>query len=172
MGLSGSGAGTAEGCVGDEALLGLHSFRWRDQSCGRAAENAVRARRGGAETVLVTGTTGRLGSHLLAQLLARPDVARVYALNRPALGASRSIEERTRSAFKLWGLDESLLTSDKVVLLVGDLTKAKFGLEAHVYDEVRLSALCLYVEALIRGGADENPCHADHPQRYFHRRSI
>lgn len=38
------------------------------------------------EVVLVSGTSGRLGAHLLAQLLARPSVVRVYAVNRPSKG--------------------------------------------------------------------------------------
>ena len=89
------------------------------------------------ETVLVTGTTGRLGSHLLAQLLARPDVVRVYALNRQPLGSAKSLEVRSREAFKLWGLDESLLSDRKLLLLECNLAKSRLGIEHAVYEEVR-----------------------------------
>ena len=42
------------------------------------------------EVVLITGTTGVLGSHLLSQLLADRNVERVYALNR-ASGARKGL---------------------------------------------------------------------------------
>ncbi|KAF9238233.1 hypothetical protein BU15DRAFT_62645 [Melanogaster broomeanus] len=51
----------------------------------------------GRAVVLLTGSTGGLGSFLLSQLLENPTVERVYALNRPS--SSTSIEERQRSAF-------------------------------------------------------------------------
>lgn len=90
----------------------------------------------GAETVIVTGTTGRLGAHLLAQLLERADVAKVYALNREPSGSVQALEARQKAAFEQWGLDGSLLTSGKVTLHVVDLAKTNFGLSGEVYEEV------------------------------------
>ncbi len=88
------------------------------------------------ETYLVTGTTGGLGSNMLAQLLASPMTMRVYAFNRP----SRSItsEARQRLAFEKRGLDTSLLssTSRKLVYVEGDLNAPKFGLNDRSYSEV------------------------------------
>ena len=83
------------------------------------------------ETVLVTGTTGRLGSQLLARMLADPAVAQVYTLNRGALTTSNvaKLEERHREVFRLWGLDERLLDDGKVTFLSGDLLKPGFGLD-------------------------------------------
>ena len=95
---------------------------------------------GAAETVLVTGTTGRLGSHLLAQLLQRPDVVRVYALNRESSGSVAALEKRSREAFRQWSLDESLLDGQKVSFHAVDLVKPFFGLSEDLYDEVR--AVC------------------------------
>ena len=90
----------------------------------------------GLETVLVTGTTGRLGSHLLAQLLERMDVARVYALNRGAPGSEEALGKRSRAAFRQWGLDESLLDSGRVSFHPADLLKPHFDLGPALYDEV------------------------------------
>ncbi|KAI0350560.1 acetyl-CoA synthetase-like protein [Trametes cingulata] len=92
-----------------------------------------------AETVLVTGTTGRLGSHLLAQLLARPDVVKVYALNRESSGSVQALEKRQREAFRQWGLDEALLDGGKAVFYAVDLAKSNFGLSQEAYDEMRSS---------------------------------
>jgi hypothetical protein len=48
--------------------------------------------------ILVTGTTGALGSDFLAKLLQSPKVARVYALNRTSSDAS--IQDRQLNAFR------------------------------------------------------------------------
>ena len=93
------------------------------------------------ETILVTGTTGRLGSHLLAQLLQRSDVARVYALNRESSGSVEALEKRSREAFKQWGLDETLLSSRKVSFHAVDLAKPNFGLSLALYNEASLPKL-------------------------------
>jgi thioester reductase-like protein len=46
------------------------------------------------QTVILTGSTGSLGSHILEQLLRSPDVERVYCLNR-----SDSAETRQKESF-------------------------------------------------------------------------
>ena len=98
---------------------------------------------GVTEVVLVTGTTGRLGSHLLAQLLQRSDVARVYALNRDASGSEDNLKKRSRDAFKQWSLDESLLDDKRVSFHAVDLAKQNFGLSQSLYDEVgNVSGIC------------------------------
>ena len=85
-------------------------------------------------TVLITGSTGRLGSHLLSLLLQRGDVRRVYALNRGENGRERQLE-----AFGMWKLDTGLLKDDKVVFYAMDTTKKDLGLGKEVYEEVRSS---------------------------------
>ena len=92
----------------------------------------------GVETVLVTGTTGRLGSHLLAQLLERADVAKVYALNRESSGSVQALAARQKEAFKQWSLDTSLLESERVVFHAVDLSKPYFGLSKESYEQVNL----------------------------------
>lgn len=86
--------------------------------------------------VLVTGTTGALGCHLLAQLMVDPVVRRVYALNRVRRWDQISLFERQRLALLDRGLDPDILGTDKVHLLEADLTLAEFGLPVDVYDEV------------------------------------
>ncbi|KAI0057320.1 NAD(P)-binding protein, partial [Artomyces pyxidatus] len=72
------------------------------------------------EVVLLTGSTGRLGCHLLVQLLQKPSVTKVYALNR---SASVSLQNRHRQVFEKWRLDADLLRSPKLELLEGDITR-------------------------------------------------
>ena len=80
--------------------------------------------------VLLTGSTGNVGSHVLAALLAEPRVARVYALNRSA--------GRHADVFHARGLPGALLGGGKLVELRGDVTAERLGLDAGVFDEVRV----------------------------------
>ncbi|RPD77318.1 acetyl-CoA synthetase-like protein [Lentinus tigrinus ALCF2SS1-7] len=100
-----------------------------------------------AETVLVTGTTGRLGSHLLEQLMKRQDVSRVYALNRESSGSVAALEKRSRDAFRQWGLDESLLLNGKVSFHAVDLSQPHFGLSEELYNEIRDSVTQIFHNA-------------------------
>lgn len=92
----------------------------------------------GGPVFLVTGTTGGLGANLLAQLLAMPDVLRVFALNRPAPSSSSSLERHV-AKFSDRGLDTALLGSDALVLLEGDTSRDDLGLPKEWYDELRRS---------------------------------
>ncbi|KAH9917020.1 uncharacterized protein B0H18DRAFT_1036256 [Fomitopsis serialis] len=65
------------------------------------------------------------------------EIERIYALNRPSRDQSRSREAEVGADDH--GLDASVLDSDKVVLLEGDLTKADFGMGEKVYEELRRS---------------------------------
>jgi hypothetical protein len=51
--------------------------------------------RANATVVLLTGSTGGLGSQLLATLLSDPRVAKVFALNRPGKTPSKARHEAT-----------------------------------------------------------------------------
>ncbi|KIK91581.1 hypothetical protein PAXRUDRAFT_149195 [Paxillus rubicundulus Ve08.2h10] len=84
--------------------------------------------------VLLTGSTGGLGSFLLARLLESPLVERIYALNRPS--AKASIDQRQRSAFSDRGLPAHLLDSKKLVHIVADASKERCGLSSALYAEV------------------------------------
>ncbi|KAF9000304.1 hypothetical protein BDQ17DRAFT_1427303 [Cyathus striatus] len=85
--------------------------------------------------VLITGTTGNLGSQVLEQLLRRPDVTRIYAFNRRS--ELNPTLTRLQSRFKDKGLDAQLLNLPKLTLLEGDLAQERLGLPLDVYTEVQ-----------------------------------
>jgi FlaA1/EpsC-like NDP-sugar epimerase len=87
------------------------------------------------KVVLLTGSTGGLGSHLLELLASHPSVHKIYALNRTGR-VGTTVESRQRLAFTERGIDTQLLHGDKVVLLEGDLTKATLGLDEPIVAEV------------------------------------
>ncbi|KAJ7439939.1 putative aminoadipate reductase [Mycena latifolia] len=88
----------------------------------------------GGAVVLLTGSTGGLGSHLLEILLRLSSVERVYAFNRKSRA---SVSDRQRDAFVDRALDVELLSSKKLVYLEGDTSKADLGLPANVYTMLR-----------------------------------
>ncbi|KAG5652630.1 putative secondary metabolism biosynthetic enzyme [Sphagnurus paluster] len=92
--------------------------------------------------VLLTGSTGNLGSEVLAALLKDERVERVYAFNRPSKGGV-TIVDRHVERFKDRGLDLALLNSDKLVFMSGDATEANLGLDRGQYGLVRLVSLYL-----------------------------
>ena len=90
--------------------------------------------------VLLTGSTGNLGSQILDSLLRNPKVKRIYALNRPSSG-SKSIQERHIQRSLDRGLESSLLATDRLVFLEGEASHKNLGLGAEAYEEVRCSLL-------------------------------
>jgi len=115
-------------------MLAKYSSDMKDM----AALFPIRSRklpRPSADTVLITGTTGTLGSNVLAKLLQDNAVKTIYAFNRPSTSGESS-QMRHRGAFLRQGLSLALLVSPKLVLLEGDLTKEDFGLSATIYQTV------------------------------------
>ncbi|KAF7293800.1 Nonribosomal peptide synthetase [Mycena chlorophos] len=92
---------------------------------------------GEGAVVLLTGSTGGLGSHVLELLIANPGVSKIFAFNRP--NDKIPILQRQEAAFAERGLDTTALKSEKLVFLVGDSTKADLGLPAEQYAEVKRS---------------------------------
>ena len=80
------------------------------------------------EVVLLTGSTGGLGTQLLAQLASMPTVSHVYALNRKASDGKCS-RERQVEALAERGLDVSIVDSPRVTLVEGDTAAADFGID-------------------------------------------
>ncbi|CAE6407221.1 unnamed protein product [Rhizoctonia solani] len=89
------------------------------------------------ERVVVTGTTGGLGSHLLAQLLENEKVEKVWAMNRKS---SKNNRDRELSSFEDKLLDVNLLKSEKLVFVDTDLEDPKLALPNEIYDEIRREA--------------------------------
>ncbi|KAJ7193924.1 hypothetical protein GGX14DRAFT_378403 [Mycena pura] len=89
-----------------------------------------------AKVVLVTGTTGELGCHLLSLLLADNNVVQIYAINRssPQKG---SLRDRQARALLERGLDGALLDSPKLSLLAADIARPSFDLPASVYQQMQ-----------------------------------
>jgi hypothetical protein len=85
--------------------------------------------------VLITGTTGSLGSELLARLLADRSTVCVYTLNRPSTNSSPA--DRHIRTFKSRGLDTTLLTSSKLTYLEGDSSHDWLGLGHDTYEVLR-----------------------------------
>ncbi|KAJ7052224.1 putative aminoadipate reductase [Mycena amicta] len=88
----------------------------------------------GGAVILLTGSTGGLGSHILDILLRHSSVQRVYAFNRPS---RTSISQRQEAAFRDRALDVGLLGSSKLVYLQGDSAREDLGLSEQVFDELK-----------------------------------
>ncbi|KAL7941402.1 NRPS-like enzyme [Trichoderma barbatum] len=84
------------------------------------------------QTIILTGTTGSLGSYLLDQLISSPRVSKIYALNRGDDGGLS--RQKIVSASRSLSLDFS-----KVEFIGADLSKPNFGLEAVQYAELLTS---------------------------------
>lgn len=82
------------------------------------------------QVIAVTGTTGSLGSYLLATLLARPDVNKVICLNRAADARERQIK-----ALSSRGLPALQLAIDagRVVFMKMDVAAPRLGLSEEEY---------------------------------------
>ncbi|GJJ05927.1 putative NRPS-like protein biosynthetic cluster [Clathrus columnatus] len=86
------------------------------------------------EVMLLTGSTGGLGSQLLVQLVEIPTVTKIYALNRP--GGGKSSYERHVEAFEDRGNDIELLNSPKIVFLEGDTSVSGFAItDTNLFDK-------------------------------------
>jgi nucleoside-diphosphate-sugar epimerase len=90
---------------------------------------------------LLTGTTGALGSHLLAILLEDPTVSRVYAFNRKSQG--HTLLERQGESLADKGYPVELMSSKKLVLVEGDAGKEQLGLSGEMFQEVSQSTAIL-----------------------------
>ncbi|KAL1718592.1 hypothetical protein EV715DRAFT_200925 [Schizophyllum commune] len=112
-------------------------------------------------TVLLTGSTGHLGSEILASLLTDERVERLYTLDRAGKqnsldrarkgasldragrggsdGATAGVRDRQRARWADKGLDDELLQSPKLVPLEGDISAPRFGHSEEVYSEMLAS---------------------------------
>lgn len=106
--------------------------KFKPSVCGRA--------NGSGDVILLTGSTGSLGSNILGKLLVDRGVHLVYCISRPSSDGV-SVEERHRKAFDREGLDQGLLNSDRVRLLEGDPSLPDLGLQTSDYEEASLFIL-------------------------------
>lgn len=87
-----------------------------------------------AAVVMLTGSTGSLGSHILAALLRDEGISKVYTFDRPVPDVTAA--QRLHNTFTERGLSVELLASAKVTALTGDLNAHHFGLDEAMYNEV------------------------------------
>lgn len=104
-----------------------------------------------SSTVFVlTGSTGSLGSHVLAALAGRDSVQKVYCFVRPA--PVDVMMAKHRRAFESFGLDVSLLdagsTSGRIVFLSADFSQDDFGLRPEILKQVRIPRVPLRARIL------------------------
>ncbi|KAJ7056386.1 putative aminoadipate reductase [Mycena amicta] len=84
----------------------------------------------GGAIILLTGSTGGLGSHILDILLRLSSVERVCAFNR----SSRTpLSQRQQAVFRDRALDVALLSSSKLIYLEGDSAQEDFGLSDEAF---------------------------------------
>ncbi|KAG2115628.1 hypothetical protein DEU56DRAFT_932582 [Suillus clintonianus] len=85
--------------------------------------------------VLITGTTGIVGAHLLECLLRAPEISRIFLLNRAKSGTPTMLE-RHQEIFQAQSLDPTGLNTDKVVYLEGILDKDYLGLSLETFNDM------------------------------------
>ncbi|CAA7263093.1 unnamed protein product [Cyclocybe aegerita] len=86
------------------------------------------------DAVLLTGTTGNIGSHVLFFLLQDEGVKEVYALNRPS--STDGMLARHEAMFRDKGFDVELLKHPKLHLLEGEASD-ELGLGVESYRELQ-----------------------------------
>ncbi|KAL1792436.1 hypothetical protein ACET3X_008943 [Alternaria dauci] len=91
------------------------------------------------QTVILTGSTGSLGSHILEQLLRNPDVERVYCLNR-----SDNAETRQKDSFSKY--HDPMADFSKAVFYKTDFGVDHFGLPDATYNHL-LSTATMFIHS-------------------------
>ncbi|KAJ8587737.1 NAD(P)-binding protein [Rhizopogon salebrosus TDB-379] len=115
-----------------ENMIKKYSVGFEDSARDSAA--TLGGYNGGDHAVVLTGSTGGIGSYLLASLLRREDVSVVYAFNRPS--TALSIQQRQRSTFEDRGLDVTLLESEKLAYVETDTSHDGLGLDKGLYQKI------------------------------------
>lgn len=82
-------------------------------------------------TVLLTGSTGALGSYLLNELLSQPRVRHIYCFNRSSDAKSRQSKNHKDRELR------SEFPEEKVTFLSGRLVAANFALPIGLYERLR-----------------------------------
>lgn len=104
-------------------------------TAGLDAELAPKKTRTDNLTVLLTGSTGSLGSYLLQSLIENPRVAKIICLNRTEDAKKRQTAgNKQKELLTPW--DSSDAQSNSVEFLTTDLSKADLGLGEETYSRL------------------------------------
>ena len=77
--------------------------------------------------VVISGSTGSLGSHLLHHLIVAPGVTKIYCLNRAKDGYAKQTESNSQRGLRdQWN-------PDKVKFIHIDVSQPRFGLDVDTY---------------------------------------
>jgi nucleoside-diphosphate-sugar epimerase len=106
-----------------------------------------------SRVVVLTGSTGTLGSFILDQLLANPGIAHIYCLNRSQ--DSKAAQTTGNKARKL----AHDFSKEKVTFLTADLTQRFLGLDSDTYTTLLNSATQIIHNAW--------PVNFNQPLQYF-----
>ena len=110
-------------------------------------KNTISPRDTPPQAFLVTGATGFLGAHILANLLNRSPQFRVYAHVRASNIAEASDRvKNTCQAYGTW--DEDWLGDGRLRFVTGDLSKPNLGVDTGVWETLEDT-----VDAVIHNGA-------------------
>lgn len=112
-------------------LLTTFKGRLQEVSTSRTPDSPQNVATGPAQ-VLLTGSTGTVGTYLLRALLDSADVGHVFCLNRGEDGGTSAQHERFATA----GLSNTGL-EDRVTFIRADLQKPLFGLKDSLYESLR-----------------------------------
>jgi thioester reductase-like protein len=105
----------------------------------RHAGSANAPKRPSKQTVVITGSTGSLGTHMLEQLLNSSGVEKVYCMNR-----SDNAESRQKDSFDKYHHDSTNFT--KAEFLKADFGSDKFGLSDETYARL-LETVTVFIHA-------------------------
>lgn len=88
-----------------------------------------------SDVILITGTTGAIGTAVLANLATLDSVSRIYAFNRHP-SSSKPLYQRQASSLRDRGYSEKILENGKIVLVEGDQSKYDLGIPKDLFEEV------------------------------------
>ena len=114
-----------------ERLVAVHTAEWKSSALEAAAKRTSSTRTSSGATVVVTGASGSLGSHLLHSLAERPDVTTVMCINRPV--SNVSADKRQADALSSRNLELSPAARAKLRVYDTDTSKPQLGLPAQEY---------------------------------------
>ena len=99
------------------------------------SENDVTKKNPMPKNILLTGVTGFLGVHILAELLNRFSDTKIYCLirNKPNKTNTKRLKEVLHFYF---GAKYDLLINDRVFVISGDLSRDKMGMDITEYKEL------------------------------------